>query len=129
MDGRAVAANTYEETMRILLARNGDTNLFIRAHQEFLEGLTPAKFATLDELNTTFIECHRSVQALRPLGKDVNGYCRVLIPKTLREFPPEFCQRWNVHVKHQVLSEGDILKLMEFLGEEAEEALSAHKIR
>jgi len=53
----------------------------------------------------------------------------VLIPKILRAFPPEFCQRWIVHVKRQGLSEGHILKLMEFLGKEVDGALTAQKTR
>ena len=53
----------------------------------------------------------------------------MLIPKILRAFPPEICQRWIVNVKRQGLSEGDILKLMEFLGEEVERALTAQEIR
>ena len=46
----------------------------------------------------------------------------------LRAFPSEICQRWIVLVKRQDLSEGDILKLMEFLGEEVDGALAAQKI-
>jgi hypothetical protein len=79
-------------------------------------------------LNITFIECQRRVQALRALGEDVNGYGRVLIPNILRAFPPEICQRWIVHVKRQGFSEGDILKAMEFLGEEVGMELTAQKI-
>jgi hypothetical protein len=63
------------------------------------------------------------------LGDEVNGYGRVLIPKILRAFPPDICQRWIVRVKRQSLSEGDILKLMEFLGEEVDGVLTARKIR
>jgi hypothetical protein len=129
VDGISVTASTYEETKKILLARYGDTNRIIQAHLDFLESLTPVQSATPDELNTTFIECHRRIQALRALGEDVKGYGRVLIPKILRAFPPEICQRWIVHVKRQGLSEGDILKLLEFLGEEVEGALTAQKIR
>lgn len=99
VDGIAVTANTYEETKKILLDRYGDKNRIIQAHLDFLEGLPPAKTATPDELNTTFIKCHRRVQALPALGEDVNSYGRVLIPKILRAFPPEFGQRWIVHVK------------------------------
>ena len=87
-----MTANTYEETKRILLARHGDTSRIIQTHLDFLEGLPPAKSTTTDELNVTFIECHRRVQALRALGEDVNGYGMVLIPKILRAFPPEFCR-------------------------------------
>jgi hypothetical protein len=129
VDGIAVTASTYEETKKILLARYGDTNRIIQAHLDFIEGLTPVTSATPDELNTTFIECQRRIQALRALGEDVNGYGRVLIPKILRAFPPDICQRWIVHVKRQSLSEGDILKLMEFLGEEVDGVLTARKIR
>ena len=128
VDGIAVTANTYEETKRIPLARYGDTNRIIQAHLDFLEGLPPAKSATPEELNTTFIECHRRVQALWALGEDVNSYGRVLIPKILRAFPPEICQRWIVHIKRQGFSEGDILKPLEFLGE-VDGALTAQKIR
>jgi hypothetical protein len=53
----------------------------------------------------------------------------VLVPKILRAFLPEFCQRWIVHVKRQGLSEGRILKLMEFLSDEVDGALKAQKIR
>jgi hypothetical protein len=95
---------------------------------DFLEGLPPSKSATPDELNITFIECHRRIQVLRVLG-DVNCYGRVLVPKILCAFPPEICQRWIVHVKRQGLSEGEVLKLMEFLGEEVDGALTAQKIR
>jgi hypothetical protein len=129
VDGIAVTANTYEETKKILLTRYGDTNRIIQAHLALLESLSPATFATPDELNTTFIECHRRIQALRALGEDVNGYGRVLVPKILRAFPPEFCRRWIVHVKRQGLSESNILKLMEFLSEEVDGTLIAQKIR
>jgi len=53
----------------------------------------------------------------------------VLVPKILRAFPPEFCRWWIVHVKRQGLSEGSISRLMEFLSEEVEGALTAQKIR
>jgi hypothetical protein len=61
------------------------------------------------------------------LGKNVNGYGRVLISKILRAFPNEICQRWIVHVKRQGLS-GDISMMMDFLSEEVEGALTAQKI-
>jgi len=129
VDGIAVTANTYEETKKILFAQYGDTTRIIQAHLDFLESLLPAKSATPDELNTTFIECHFRIQALRALGENVNGYGRVLVPKILRAFPPEFCQRWIVDVTRQGLSEGNILNLMEFLSEEVDGALIAQKIR
>jgi hypothetical protein len=127
VDGIAVTAGTYEETKKILLARYGDTNHIIQAHLDFLEALPPVTSATPDDLSTTFIECHRRIHVLRALGEDINGYGRVLIPKILRAFPTEICQRWIIHVKRQSLSEGDILKL-EFLGEEVDGALTAQKI-
>jgi hypothetical protein len=120
LDGIAVKADTYEETKRILLARYGDTNRIIEAHLDFLESLPPVTSATPDELITTFIECHRRIQALRALGEDVNGYGTVLTPKIKRAFPTDICQRCIIHVKRQGLSEGDMLKLMEFLGEEVD---------
>ena len=129
MDGITVTANTYEETKKILLARYGDSNRNIQAHMDFLESLPPATSATTDELNTTFIECHRRIQALRALGENVNGYGRVLVPKIIRAFPTEFCQRWIVHVKRQGLSEGSILIPMVFFREEVDGALIALKIR
>ena len=73
----AVTANTYEETKRILPQRYLDLNRIIQAHLEFLDSLPPAKSATTDALNTTFIECHPRVQALRALGEmlTVKGGC------------------------------------------------------
>jgi hypothetical protein len=65
----------------------------------FSKAYPPATSATPDELHTTFIECHRRIQALRALEEVVKGYGRVLVIKTLRAFPPEFCQRWIVHFK------------------------------
>jgi len=129
LDGIAVTASTNEETKKILLAKYGDTNRTIEGHLDFLESLPPATSATPDELNSTFIECHRRIQTLRALREDVNGYGRVLVYKLLRAFPPEICQLWIVHAKRQGLSEGDILKLIEFLGEEVDGALIAQKIR
>jgi hypothetical protein len=72
VEGIAVTANTYEETKRILLAKFGDSNRIIQAHLDFLENLPLVTSASPDELNTTFIECHRRIQALRALGEDVN---------------------------------------------------------
>jgi len=129
VDGIAVTAHTYEETKGILLDRYGEPNRIIQARLDYLEGLPPATSATPDEMNNTFIECHRRVQALRALGEDVDGYGRVLAPKLLRAFPPEFCRQWVVHAKRQGISEGSISKLMEFLNEEVEGELIAHKIR
>ena len=87
VDGITVTANTYEETKKILLARYRDTNRIIQDHLDFIESLPPATSATQDELNTTFIERHRHIQALRALGEDVDSFGRVLVTKILRAFP------------------------------------------
>jgi hypothetical protein len=63
VDGIAVTADTYEETKKILLARYGDTNRIIEANLDFLKGLPPAKSATPDKVNITFMECHCRIQA------------------------------------------------------------------
>ena len=129
VEGIAVIADTYEETKRILLARYGDKNRIIQAHLDYLENVQPIRCPTTEALNSAFIECHRRIQALRALGEDVNGYGRVIAPKILRAFPDELCRGWIVHTKREGLSEGDILSLMTFLGEEVDGALTAHKIR
>ena len=127
--GRKSCDCKYIETKRILLARYGDTNRIVQAHLDFLKGLPLAKSATPDKLNITFIKCHRRTQAVWALGEDVNGYSKMLIPKILRTFLPKICQRWIVHVKRRGLLEGDILKLMLFLGKEVVGALTTQKIR
>ena len=129
VEGIAVVADTYAETKRILLARYGDKNRIIQAHLDYLENVRPIQYPTPDALNTAFIECHRRIQALRALGEDVNGYGRVIAPKILRAFPDDLCRRWIVHAKREGLSEGDILSLMTFLGEEVDGALTTQKIR
>ncbi|KAJ4437631.1 hypothetical protein ANN_17776 [Periplaneta americana] len=129
VDGIPVIAETYEETKKILRTRYGDKNRIIQAHLDYLEDVKPIRIATPEALNTTYIECHRRVRALRALGEDVNGYERILAPKILRAFPDDICRRWIIHVKRENLSEGDILKLMEFLGEEVDGALTTQKIR
>ena len=106
MEGIAVTANTYEETKRILFGKYGDSNRIIQAHLDYLENLPPATSASPDELNTTFIECYRRIQALPALGEDVNSYARVLAPKILRAFPPDICHRWIVYVKRQDFQRG-----------------------
>ncbi|KDR13329.1 hypothetical protein L798_12954 [Zootermopsis nevadensis] len=129
VDGIAITASTYEETKKILHTRYGDRNRIIQAHLDYLELSRPIHSATPEALNYTFLECNRRIQALRALGEDVGGYGRVLTPKILRAFPPDMCQRWIVHVKRQELSEGDVIKLMAFLGEKVDGILTAQKIR
>jgi hypothetical protein len=116
-----VVAKTYEETKKILEARYGD-NRIIQAHLDYLEDVKPIKYATPEALNSTYIDCNRCIQALRALGEDVDGYGRVLAPKVLRAFPDDICCSWIVHAKREGISEGDMLQLMAFLGEEVDEA-------
>ena len=59
----------------------------------------------------------------------MNGYGKVNAPKILHAFPDDICHCWIVHTKQEGLSEGDILSLMTFLGEEVDGALTIHKIR
>ena len=63
------------------------------------------------------------------MGEDVKAYGRVLVPKILRAFPDDICRRWIIQVKREGHSEGDVVKLMEFLDEEVHGALTAQKIR
>ena len=129
VDGIAVTASAYEDTKKILHNRYGDKNRIIQAHLDYLEEVAPIRFASAEALNTTYIECNRHIQALRALGEDVKAYGRVLAPKILRAFPDDICRRWIIQVKREGHSEGDIIKLMEFLGEEVDGALTAQKIR
>ena len=91
--------------------------------------MTPIQFASAEALNTTYIECNRRIQALRALGEDVKAYARVLAPKILRAFPNDICRSWIIQAKRECHSEGDVVKLMEFLGEEVDGALTAQNIR
>ncbi|KAJ4426982.1 hypothetical protein ANN_26781 [Periplaneta americana] len=93
VDGIPVIAETYEETKKILRTRYGDKNRIIQAHLYYLEDVKHLRIGTPEALNTTYIECHRRVQALRALGEDVNGYGRILAPKILRAFPDDICRR------------------------------------
>jgi hypothetical protein len=74
VEGIAVVAETYEETKKILKARYGDKNRIIQSHLDYLEDIRPIQHATLEALNTTYIECNRHIHALRSLGEDVKGY-------------------------------------------------------
>jgi len=51
------------------------------------------------------------------------------VPKILRTFPDDICRRWVIQVKLKGHSAGDVIKLMEFLGEEVDGAVTAQKIR
>ena len=129
VDGIAVTASAYEDTKKILHDRYGDKSRIIQAHLDYLEEVTPIRFASAEALNTTYIECNRRIQALQALGEDVKAYGRVLVPKILRAFPEDICRRWIIQVKRESLFEGDVVKLMTFLGEEVDGALTAQKIR
>ena len=91
--------------------------------------MTSIRFASAEALNTTYIECNRRIQALRALGEDVRAYGRVLVPKILRAFPDDISSRWVIQVKRGDHSEGDVVKLMQFLGEVVVGALTAQRIR
>jgi hypothetical protein len=129
VDGIAVTASAYEDTKKILRNRYGDKNRIIQAHLDYLEEVTPIQFASAEALNTTYIECNRQVQALQALGEDVKAYGRVLVPKILHAFPDDICRRWIIQVKQEDHSEGDVVQLIKFLGEEVDGALTAQKIR
>ena len=129
VEGMAEVAETYAETKKILEARYGDKNRIIQAHVDYLEDVAPIKYAIPEALNSTYIDCKRRIQALRAIGEYVNGYGRVLAPKILRAFPDDICRRWIVHAKREGISEGDILQLMAFLGDEVDGALTSQKIR
>ena len=88
VDGIAVTAHTYEETKGILLDRYGEPNRIIQARLDYLEGLPPATSATPDEMNNTFIECHRRVQALRALGEDVDWLWEIVGTQAFTGLPP-----------------------------------------
>ena len=121
-----VTASAYEDTKKILHDRYGDQNRIKQAH---LEEVTPIRFASAEALNTTYIECNSRIQALRSLGEDVKAYDRVLVPKILRTFPDDICRRWIIQVKREGHSEEHVVKLMDFLGEEVDGALTVQKIR
>jgi hypothetical protein len=127
--GIAVTADNYKETKCILQAKYGDKNCIIQAHLDYLEDLKPIRSATPDLLNSTYVECNRRLQALQALGENVDSCGRILAPKILRAFPVDICQRWIIHAKREQLSEGDITKLMAFLNEEVEGAITTQKNR
>ncbi|KAF8792718.1 hypothetical protein HNY73_004287 [Argiope bruennichi] len=129
VDGISIIADTYEATKKLLMDKYGDKNRIIQDHLDFLENLTPIKNPSLTSLNEVFIECNRRLQALRALREDVNSYGRILTPKILRAFPDDICRCWIIFAKRQKISEGNITKLIQFLSEEVEGALTTLKIR
>ena len=128
VDGISITADTYDVTKKILLSKYGDKNRIVQAHIDFLENLTPARSATTESLNHTYVECNRRLQALRALGENVDNYGRILAPKILRAFPDDICRRWIIHTRRGNISEGDISGLMSFLSEEIDGALITQKI-
>jgi len=90
VEGIAVVADTYEETKRILLSDYSDKNTIIQAHLDYLENVQPIQCPTPDALNSSFIECHWRIPALRALGEDVNGYGRVIAPKYYAHSPTTY---------------------------------------
>jgi hypothetical protein len=99
-----------------------------RPNLDYLEDVKPIKYTTLEAFNSTYIYCKRHIKALHALGENVNGYGRDLAPKVFHVFPDDICSRWIFHAKPEGISEGDILQLMEFLGEEVDGALNTQKI-
>ena len=129
VDGTAVTEETYEQTKKILKARYGDKNRISQSHLDYLEALPSARLDSPEELNTTYVECHRRIQALKALGENTDAYGRVLAPKLLRAFPSEICCRWLVHAKREGIPESSITKLLEYLNDEVDGALNTQKIR
>ena len=124
-----MVAETYEETKKILEACYSDEDRVIQTHLDYLEDIKPIKYTTPEALNSTHIDCNQRIQVLSTLGEDVNRYHRLLVLKILRTFPDDICRCWIVHAKREGISEGDILQLMAFLGEEVDGALTTQKIR
>ena len=99
VDGIAVTEGTYEQTKKILQARYGNKNRIIQAHLDYSEDMGPAQSDSPDALNSTYVECHRRIQALKALGENIDVYGRVLAPKLLGAFPADICQRWLIHAE------------------------------
>nr|XP_042912776.1 uncharacterized protein LOC107436914 [Parasteatoda tepidariorum] len=129
VDGISISADTYETTKALLQNRYGDKNRMIQAHLDFLENISPIRNPTPIVLNEVFIECNRRRNALTALGEDINAYGRVLAPKILRAFPDDIWRRWIIYAKREKISEGDMNKLVQYLSEEVEGALTTLKIR
>ena len=129
VDGIAVTEETYEQTKEILRARYGDKNRIIQSHLDYLEALQPAQPDSPEELNATYVECHRRIQSLKALGEDIDAYGRVLAPKLLRAFPSDICCRWLVHAKREGIPENSITRLLQYLNEEVDGAVNTQKIR
>jgi hypothetical protein len=128
VEGIAVREETSEQTKKILQARYGDKNRIIQSHLNYLEDLQPAQSDSSEVLNSTYVLCHRQIQALKALGENIDVYGRVLARKVLRTFPADICRRWLIHAKRKGVPEGSTTKLMEYLNEEVDGALNAQKI-
>ena len=72
IDGIAVTEETYEQTKKILQARYCEKNIIIQAHLDYLEDLQPAQPDSPKVLNSTYVECHRRIQALKALGENID---------------------------------------------------------
>ena len=105
VDGIAVTEETYEETRRISHTKYGDKIRIIQTHLDYLEELKPIRSAAPEQLNTTYVECNRRLQALRALAENIDNYGKILAPKALRAFPDDICRRWIIHAKREQLSE------------------------
>jgi hypothetical protein len=112
------------EKKKILEARYSNKNRIIQAHLDYLEDITPIKYATREALHSMYIDCNRRIQVLRALGEDVNGYSRELARKLLHTFPDVVCRHWIVKAKWESIPERGILQLMAFLGEDVHGTLT-----
>jgi len=116
-------------TKEILRARYGDKNRIIQSHLDYLDAMQPAQPDSPEELNVTYVECLRRIQALKALRENTDAYERVLAPKLLCAFPSDICCHWHVHAKREGIPESSITRLLEYLNEEVDGAINTQKIR
>jgi len=64
VDGTAVTASAYDDTKKILHGRYGDKNRIIQAHLDYLEEVTPIRFASAEALNTMYIELWKLLRVI-----------------------------------------------------------------
>ncbi|XP_042905447.1 uncharacterized protein [Parasteatoda tepidariorum] len=129
VDGINITAETYATAKDILKSKYGDKDKIIQAHLDYLENLKPVKSHSPAAINELYIDCNRRIQALDALGEKTQSYGRILAPKILRAFPHEIYRNWIVHAKRENFAESDISKLMKFLSEEVEGAITASNIK
>jgi len=111
VDGIAVKEETYAQTTNILHARYGDKHRIIQAHVDYLEDLQQNRSDSPEALNSTYIECHRRIEALKAQGENIDVYVRILVRNYLRAFPADVCRRWLIHANREGIPESCITKL------------------